>query len=363
MQTLPSSQPGGGPPVHAPAEQRSSVVHASSSLQGAVLFRWRQPSRGRSDRPCTDSRRRSSEGAPAGAVRASVVRRAGISIVGKRILGMDAPGGPIATVARADVAVVAAQRRAPGALLPSIGPVSCRRSRRCRPPCWPHGAAAVGVAAIIGAEILVVAVGRRDRRRTRRRAAVGRRTHCRRHDAVLSAWDASLLPVASVVRARIAVVAGPGSAGDARSAGARVPGGARAAVAAPRSRGAEQIERAERAQPRAALGLIAQVGGRPADGARCRRDAHAPPAPPQTSAVQVPIVRARGAGRLERALARGGSRARNRRDQESRPDDHRGSAGLEAGRSPRRDATLARRNGIHALELAPPFSTRRGGHR
>ena len=37
VQTLPSSQFGGGPPTHTPAEQASPVVHALPSLHGAVF--------------------------------------------------------------------------------------------------------------------------------------------------------------------------------------------------------------------------------------------------------------------------------------------------------------------------------------
>jgi len=43
VQTLPSSQLGAGPPTQAPAEQVSPVVHASPSLQCAVLLTWVQP--------------------------------------------------------------------------------------------------------------------------------------------------------------------------------------------------------------------------------------------------------------------------------------------------------------------------------
>ena len=43
VQTFPSSQLGAGPPTQAPAEQVSPVVHASPSLQGAVLLTWVQP--------------------------------------------------------------------------------------------------------------------------------------------------------------------------------------------------------------------------------------------------------------------------------------------------------------------------------
>lgn len=40
---LPSSQLGAAPPTHAPPEQVSPVVHASPSLQGAVLAACQQP--------------------------------------------------------------------------------------------------------------------------------------------------------------------------------------------------------------------------------------------------------------------------------------------------------------------------------
>lgn len=43
VQTLPSLQFGAGPPTHTPPAQVSPVVHASPSLQGAVLFVWTQP--------------------------------------------------------------------------------------------------------------------------------------------------------------------------------------------------------------------------------------------------------------------------------------------------------------------------------
>src|SRR5437867_2028532 len=43
VQTLPSSQFGGGPPAQLPVAQASFVVQALPSLQGAVLFAWTQP--------------------------------------------------------------------------------------------------------------------------------------------------------------------------------------------------------------------------------------------------------------------------------------------------------------------------------
>lgn len=43
VQTLPSSQSGGGPPTHAPAEQVSAVVHASPSSQAPATGVWVQP--------------------------------------------------------------------------------------------------------------------------------------------------------------------------------------------------------------------------------------------------------------------------------------------------------------------------------
>jgi hypothetical protein len=46
VQTLPSSQTGGGPPAHAPPEQTSFAVHAFPSLQGAVLLVWTHPAAG-----------------------------------------------------------------------------------------------------------------------------------------------------------------------------------------------------------------------------------------------------------------------------------------------------------------------------
>ena len=43
VQTLPSSQLGGGPPTQLPPLQWSLVVQASLSLHGAVLLMWVQP--------------------------------------------------------------------------------------------------------------------------------------------------------------------------------------------------------------------------------------------------------------------------------------------------------------------------------
>ena len=43
VQTLPSSQSGGGPPMHTPAEQVSAVVQALPSSHDAVLFVWTHP--------------------------------------------------------------------------------------------------------------------------------------------------------------------------------------------------------------------------------------------------------------------------------------------------------------------------------
>ena len=43
VQTLPSSQFGGAPPTHDPSAQVSAVVHALPSLHGAVLFVLTQP--------------------------------------------------------------------------------------------------------------------------------------------------------------------------------------------------------------------------------------------------------------------------------------------------------------------------------
>ena len=47
MQTLPSSQSGGGPPTQAPPEHVSAVVQASPSSHGAVLFWDKHPMSGR----------------------------------------------------------------------------------------------------------------------------------------------------------------------------------------------------------------------------------------------------------------------------------------------------------------------------
>ncbi len=44
MHSLVSSQLTAGPPMQAPFEQRSAVVHAFPSLQATALFVWRQPS-------------------------------------------------------------------------------------------------------------------------------------------------------------------------------------------------------------------------------------------------------------------------------------------------------------------------------
>jgi hypothetical protein len=46
VHTFPSSHIGGGPPTHAPAEQVSSVVQASPSLQALVLFTFLHPKAG-----------------------------------------------------------------------------------------------------------------------------------------------------------------------------------------------------------------------------------------------------------------------------------------------------------------------------
>jgi hypothetical protein len=43
VQTLPSSQPSGGPPAQLPPLQASPVVQALPSVHGALLFRWVQP--------------------------------------------------------------------------------------------------------------------------------------------------------------------------------------------------------------------------------------------------------------------------------------------------------------------------------
>jgi hypothetical protein len=46
VQMLPSLQVGGGPPRHTPLEQASAVVQAFPSSHGSVLFVWAQPDAG-----------------------------------------------------------------------------------------------------------------------------------------------------------------------------------------------------------------------------------------------------------------------------------------------------------------------------